>query len=1304
MPSATPPVTSGPSLVRLSRAIRLAGILFAIAAPWSARSLGAGPEPVYNTLAFGIEDGLPSNVAEIMVQTRDGYLWVGTEAGLARFNGQEIATFPAATNPELGSNLIRCLAEDASGTLWIGTQRGLSFYRDRRFGRVPGIDVPVADLACDGKAGVWAATLGSGLVEVRDGRVTSHAADPGLPENPQALRLFRDSAGRLWVGFRNGGLAVYENGTFRTEAWADARLGEIVRMGEYPAGTLWIGTDRGIFRRRGGSLALMGPEQGLPRERASCFYTDSDGRFWIATGGLYRADDAGAERFSRVPVPGIDLCRFIMQDREGSYWLGTSGTGIVRMRPSAFRVLLPGRVNIGAIAEEPSGAVWTATVGGDVVRVAPDGSETTLAIPAELRSPVLSLFLDGDRLWIGTRAALIERTGGQFRSYPIANVRVIYRDRVGSLWLGSGNQGAFRIRNGAVEAMGPVFGTGVDSPTAFAEDPSGTLYIGFEQGLLTYRGGRAVPLQPNPAIPDFQVRSILADADGRVWIGTKQHGLVLLEGGHWHDPAPLADALGELVSAVTEDRFGRLWLGTARGVVWGWKRDFLDAENGRNPDAGIRVAGKFEGVEPSSVGYGSQPNTFGGPDGSIGFTTHTGIVVVHPDLIAFNSVVPPVRIERVAVDGVPLPLTGQVELPAGSRRLAIDYTALSFVRPDAVLFRYRLEGHEAGWTEARNLRTAVYTDLKPGRYRFEVTASNNDGVWNRTGDAVSLVQRPRFYQTWWFYALAIVGAAGLAGAIHWRRTAVLRRENERLERGIAERTRELVASEGALRASQEKFSKAFHTQPDSIVIIGLPAGSYVEVNSSFTRAFGYAAEEVQGRTWGAGGVDIWVDGAARDRLVSAAIRGGGVSGVESRFRRKDGTEFAGVVVARAMEIAGEACLLSIIRDVTGQRELQERLQHTQKMEAVGQLAGGVAHDFNNILTSTLMQLGLLLERPGLSPEVLDALRDLERDANRAASLTRQLLTFSRRQMMQVRDAELNGTLEHLFGMLRRLLGEAVDLRFLPSKSPIPISADVGMIEQVVTNLCVNARDAMEPAGGRLEVETRLVHLRDSDLRDNPEARPGLFACIRVSDSGSGMSPETVKHLFEPFFTTKEFGKGTGLGLAIIYGIVKQHQGWIEVETRIGAGTTFRVYLPARESPGAEPPAGTLGARAGSRETILVVEDEDVVRKMVCLALRRCGYRVLEAADGEEAIRIWSENPGGIAMLFSDMVMPKGISGLDLAERFRRDRPDLRVIITSGYSVDLRNAEAVVGIGAETLLKPYDLATLAATVRKCLDRG
>ena len=298
MPSATPPVTSGPSLVRLSRAIRLAGILFAIAAPWSARSLGAGPEPVYNTLAFGIEDGLPSNVAEIMVQTRDGYLWVGTEAGLARFNGQEIATFPAATNPELGSNLIRCLAEDASGTLWIGTQRGLSFYRDRRFGRVPGIDVPVADLACDGKAGVWAATLGSGLVEVRDGRVTSHAADPGLPENPQALRLFRDSAGRLWVGFRNGGLAVYENGTFRTEAWADARLGEIVRMGEYPAGTLWIGTDRGIFRRRGGSLALMGPEQGLPRERASCFYTDSDGRFWIATGGLYRADDAGAERFS----------------------------------------------------------------------------------------------------------------------------------------------------------------------------------------------------------------------------------------------------------------------------------------------------------------------------------------------------------------------------------------------------------------------------------------------------------------------------------------------------------------------------------------------------------------------------------------------------------------------------------------------------------------------------------------------------------------------------------------------------------------------------------------------------------------------------------------------------------------------------------------------------------------------------------------------------------------------------------------------------------------------------------------------
>jgi len=1310
-PHVTPPrSTLGLAGWRAAGRLSIAGAFGLVSFGISAAAFAAAPSslpvpPAYNALAFGIDAGMPSNVAESVVQTRDGYLWTGTEGGLARFDGVRIVTFRVATTPALGSNLIRCLIEDASGTLWIGTQNGLCRYFDRHFERIPGIDVPVADLACDNHGRLWIATLGAGVLELRDGRLISHAGDPGLPATRQALRLFHDSTDRIWIGFRDGGLASYGGGTFRTEAWADGNVGEISRIGEAPAGTFWFGTPRGVLRRRKGSSQQLGPEQGLPvSETASAFFTDAQGHFWIVIHNLYRAETADADAFANVSVATPDQCRSIMQDREGSYWLGTSGTGIIRMRPSAFRVFFPGQGNIQSVARGADDSAWVAPVGRQVVQIGSDGELTQLALRPAESANILSLLFDSGRLWIGTRDGLCVWEKGQLRRYPVPGVRVIYQDRQGALWLGSGDRGVLRYRNGAFESMGETLGTGVFSATAFGEDAAGTLYIGLDQGLVAFRDGKAAWLVPDPVIPEFRVRSIYSDASGDLWIGTKLNGLVLYQGNRWYDGKGLAETLGEPVSAIKEDSFGRLWLGAARGIIWGKKSDVLEAEHGKYAPDKFRVVGKNEGVEPSNVGYGSQPVSFTAADGSIWFATRTGVVSVRPDKIAFNAAVPPVWIERVQVDGIPAPSSDEIHLPAGTHDVAVDYTALSFVRPDAVFFRYRLQGRDAGWIDAGPRRTAFYADLKPGRYKFEVIACNNDGVWNETGAKLTLVQRPWFYQTWWFYGFAGLLIAGLAGGLHWMRTAILRRENERLEKGIAERTSELVESEKALRISQEKFSKAFHTQPDAIAISRLRDGVYLEINTSFTRVTGYTAEDILGRTPLPGDLGIWTDAADRERLVAAIGENGEVSGFESSFRRKDGTVFNGVLSARIMEIGGVTCMLSITRDVTDQKQLEDQLQHAQKMEAVGQLAGGVAHDYNNILTSTLMQLGLLLRNPALSPDIRPVLGELEKDANRAASLTRQLLAFSRRQVIQVKCVELNGMLENLFTMLCRLLGEAVQLEFLPSPAPLRIKADVGMIEQVVTNLCVNARDALGPRGGRLEIETSLVRLEESAVRSNPEARPGLFACLRVMDTGCGMSPVTLKHLFEPFFTTKEFGKGTGLGLAIIYGIIKQHQGWIEVESELGRSSTFRIFLPAQVNPPAESTSAAAPIPGGGHETILLVEDEVAVRKTVCLALQLCGYHILEAGDGEEAIRIWSEHRGVIDLLLSDMVMPKGISGLDLAERFRQDRPELKVIISSGYSVDLQKAGALAAARTAYLAKPYDLATLAAAIRKCLDES
>lgn len=392
----------------------------------------------------------------------------------------------------------------------------------------------------------------------------------------------------------------------------------------------------------------------------------------------------------------------------------------------------------------------------------------------------------------------------------------------------------------------------------------------------------------------------------------------------------------------------------------------------------------------------------------------------------------------------------------------------------------------------------------------------------------------------------------------------------------------------------------------------------------------------------------------------------------------------------------------IARDITDRKHLEEQLRQLQKMEAVGQLAGGVAHDFNNILAAILMHMGLLQSDPRLDPGLKQSLKEVEAEANRAANLTRQLLLFSRRQLMQMRPLDLNEVLDNLLKMLRRLLGETIALEF-QGKSNLPcIMADPGMVEQMVVNLSVNARDAM-PKGGRLTIVTSLVDITPATMPDNPEARPGRFVCLAVSDTGTGIDQKILQHIFEPFFTTKDVGKGTGLGLATVHGIVKQHQGWIEVESRVEMGTTFRVFLPATRASVQVPASAPVETDLQSgHETILLVEDEPSVRRLVELCLCRQGYKVVHASKGTEALELWRQHKQEIDLLFTDMVMPEGITGLELAERMRRDKGSLKVVICSGYSMDVTTKGVSRGAGMAYLSKPFKEPVLIAKVRRCLD--
>jgi two-component system, NtrC family, sensor kinase len=385
-------------------------------------------------------------------------------------------------------------------------------------------------------------------------------------------------------------------------------------------------------------------------------------------------------------------------------------------------------------------------------------------------------------------------------------------------------------------------------------------------------------------------------------------------------------------------------------------------------------------------------------------------------------------------------------------------------------------------------------------------------------------------------------------------------------------------------------------------------------------------------------------------------------------------------------------------------QVEEKFRQSQKLEAIGQLAGGVAHDFNNMLTVIRGYAQLLLADEALDHRVRGPLQQMDGAAERAANLTCQLLAFSRKQVLQPELLNLNEVIDLIIKMLHRILGEEITLQIQGAPAGAGVVADRGMIEQVLLNLVVNARDAM-PRGGRLLIRTSEVELTSEMVVSNSRARAGRFVCLSVADSGCGIPAEILPRIFEPFFTTKEVGKGTGLGLATVYGIVKQHDGWIEVETVVNQGTTFKLFFPACVSPAPSASTAGLGQNiAGGKETIFLVEDEPSLRKLTRIVLQRYGYSVITAVSGADALRVWPEHAADIDLLLTDMVMPDGVSGYDLAQRLKSQKTGLKVIYSTGYSLEMADRDAVLQAGDHFLPKPYTPEKLATLVRSCLDGG
>jgi two-component system cell cycle sensor histidine kinase/response regulator CckA len=503
-------------------------------------------------------------------------------------------------------------------------------------------------------------------------------------------------------------------------------------------------------------------------------------------------------------------------------------------------------------------------------------------------------------------------------------------------------------------------------------------------------------------------------------------------------------------------------------------------------------------------------------------------------------------------------------------------------------------------------------------------------------------------------------------------------------------------SEGMVRALLDSASQAILSADRS--------GTIVLANRRAEEMFGYSHEELVGSR-----IEILLPESKRsthqrqreEYFAHPRSRPMGI-GMELAGRRKDGTEFAVEVSLSYVSTEQGLFAIAFVSDISQRKLLEEQLMHAQKMEAVGRLAGGVAHDFNNMLTVISGYNRMIVDE--LSP--LDPLRGYAEEAlqaaERAGSITNQLLSFSRRQIMQPRVINVNKVLEQTEKMLRRLIGEDVELVLHLSDNTGNIKADPNHIEQTIVNLAVNSRDAM-PNGGRITIETSNTWLDEHYTRTHLGVHPGEFVMIAVSDTGHGMDAVTRRRIFEPFFTTKERGKGTGLGLATVYGIVKQTGGDIWVYSEPGAGTTFKLYFPRVIDAATESgPVAAHDVQSKKGETVLVVEDEKAVRDLTVRMLERMGYRVLPAASGQEAVEISGKHVGRIDLLLTDVVMPN-MSGRQVADTLLQTRTDLRILFLSGYTENAVFQQGVLDSGVEFLPKPFTREALGQKIRELLQK-
>jgi PAS domain S-box-containing protein len=1289
-------------------------------------------------------------VRSVAVDRHGLVLLGGFEGQLGTVNHSQVEKFPPPAG--LKPSGVFCLTDALDGRLWLANKGFIGRLNGTNWERLgPAQPVANALLAAPAQTGgIWVYIPGELRRYAADGTVKSFPA----PDLDQPREMIEDRAGNIWIASVARGLIRLRPGG---ESYAFNATNGLSHDGvrcvfEDLEGNIWAGGSlNGLNRLKLRQFITLGRADGLPDNIARTVVEVSPGQIIVGThgGGMARIHDGKITAEAPLgPEARGQYVWSLAPSRTGRLWIGTYNDGLFfQTNGVSVHFDLPPEMgkSIARLLEDARGRLWVGGAAGLAV-IETNSHVTSFNNSAVAGFAITSLVEDTNAgaIWIGTYAHGVFRMDSQnftnitkLDGLPADRVSSLTLDNDDYLWVGIFEHGLASVHDGKTTLIGPPQGLPAETVGSILDDGRGFFWLGTTRGILRVSCDALHRVAQTPTSP--AVFNLFNVSDGLA-------SEYCVEG---YQPNAL------------RDRAGHLWFGTDRGLVTvdpGQLR-----LNTNPPPVKIERAGFTDRAGTNHVSFKPAAGELIIPAGSAELEFYfTALSFTAPEKMSFAYRLAGVNKNWVNIgnlrvlhfremapghyvlhikaanndglwneNGATLAFTIKPFFwkTAWFRLLILIAVAVVVWRITRRQFQQRIEHlQQQRRLEQERARLAtvmentsdlvVFADAAGGVIHINPAGRKLIGLpAEEKSSALTLAQ---LQPAWAMDRVVREGIPAARAQGTWEgETALLHRDGHEIpvsqviiahkdsagqDNFLSTIARDITGrkhAEAELQRREKYFRSLIENASDSITVIN-SQGRVTFQSSSGERILGYPAETITGRSL----LElVHPDDLAKAQtgLKQALTQLNVPVTLTVRLQHVNGSWRTIEAVGTGLQNeAGETQIIVNSRDLTDNIKLEEQFRQAQKMEAVGRLSGGVAHDFNNILTVIQGNVDFLKYSDKLSPAEREALGDIAQGTERAAALTRQLLAFSRRQTMQTASLDLNQIVVQMTRMLRRILGEDIEMHLTYSAQPVFVRADAGMLEQVLLNLVVNSRDAM-PAGGRLVIETAVAEIDRAAVLQHPQWREGTFVCLSVRDTGYGIPADLLPRIFEPFFTTKDVGKGTGLGLATVYGIVEQHNGWVAVDSESGKGTTFRIYLPRlalADAPGTAVPKSA--AVPGGKETILLVEDEPSLRTLAGKYLARLGYKIIEAGSGVEALKLWSQHKSEIALVLTDLVMPGGVSGRELAQTLRREQPGVKIIYTSGYSADIAGKDFPLQEGVNFLPKPFNPADLARLVRKALD--